>query len=51
MFNVEIRAADGTWFVPHSGEYLCAEEAHALSADLTALAFSARVRTHKEVAA
>ena len=48
MFNVEIRAIDGTWFVPHSGAYVCAEEAYALLGDLAALAFVARVREVEE---
>jgi hypothetical protein len=48
MFNVEIRAIDGTWFVPHSCERLCAEEAHALASVLTQLAFLARARMVEE---
>jgi hypothetical protein len=48
MFNVEIRAIDDTWFVPHRGAYVCAEEAYALFGDLAALAFVARVREVEE---
>jgi len=48
MFNVEIRAIDGTWFVPPRGAYVCAEEAYALLGDLAALAFVARVREVEE---